>query len=449
MYKKSAKILMAVGLAALATLPSFAYRGGFGGARMGGYGGFSHAGYGGFNHASYGGFNHAGYGGFDHAGYGGFGGHATTPAFGGGFNGAAGEHPMMTNHPNYGAGGFDHGYTNHAQLPTDGGFGNLSGARVPANGVHNSFNGDGNEFNRNVNVNNVNNVNAYRGYGGYGGYHPYGAYGGYHPYGGYGYHPYYGGYGYGYNPTAMMWTYAGISSLTSLTSFLGMSAIMGASGGNKQPASYSNVTYNGGNVYVDGQQAGSSADFYKQAQQLAATAYSQGYTQGAANGATAADGANGQGYPAAGASNGAMQAPAGAPAGGDQGGPWQALGTFSLSPPGQTQSQTGMMVQLEINKDGVLHGTYYNQLTMETSQIYGALDKKTQRVSWTIGTNPSTVFDAGLGDLVKEESSVLVHYSADNTQRMALVRLKQPPAGMQEPGQGQGQGQPMPSNQPG
>ncbi|MBS1998579.1 MAG: hypothetical protein JSS86_19775 [Cyanobacteria bacterium SZAS LIN-2] len=77
------------------------------------------------------------------------------------------------------------------------------------------------------------------------------------------------------------------------------------------------------------------------------------------------------------------------------------------------------------------------------------MDKKTQRVSWTIGTNPSTVFDAGLGDLVKEESSVLVHYSADNTQRMALVRLKQPPAGMQEPGQGQGQGQPMPPNQQG
>ena len=86
-----------------------------------------------------------------------------------------------------------------------------------------------------------------------------------------------------------------------------------------------------------------------------------------------------------------------------------------------------MVLQLEINKEGVLHGTYFNQLTMESSQVYGALDKATQRVSWTLGTNPSTVFDAGLGDLMQEDSSVLVHYSPTNTQRMALIRLKQPP----------------------
>jgi len=49
---------------------------------------------------------------------------------------------------------------------------------------------------------------------------------------------------------------------------------------------------------------------------------------------------------------------------------------------------------------------------------------------------------------------VLVHYGPDNTQRMSLVRLKQPPPGMTAPvAQGdQGQGQPQiqyPSQYPG
>lgn len=66
-----------------------------------------------------------------------------------------------------------------------------------------------------------------------------------------------------------------------------------------------------------------------------------------------------------------------------------------------------------------------NQLTNEKSQVYGALDKKTQRISWTIGQNNTTVFDTSLSTLVKDDSQVLVHYSATNTQEMALIRLSQ------------------------
>jgi hypothetical protein len=473
MYKNSARLLIVLGLTSMVCLPSYARGFGGGGFHGGGFhgGGFGGGGFHGFEGSGI----HAGtgfHGGSSfHPNTAGFGGHESHPNFGGGFN-DAGAKPVMSNHPNYAGGGqYAHAgqMPNHSQFPTDGGFGSMSGNRTPQNFDKNSFNGNGNtfnktnEFNKNVNVNNIN-ASGYHG-GAYNGYHG-GAYGGYHPYGGgaYGYHPYggayggyhpYGGYGYGYNPTAMMWTCAGISSLTSLTSFLGMSAIMGASNNaNKQPASYSNVTYNGGNVYIDGQPSGSDQAFYQQAQQLAATAYNTPYTAAPAAvtntsypGMPVAEGVApgvATGYSAQGA-NPALSAVPGQPMAAAASGDWQPLGTFNLAEAGQTQSN--MVLQMEINKDGVLHGTYFNQLTMESAQVYGALDKATQRVSWTLGTNPSTVFDAGLGDLMKEDSSVLVHYSPTNTQRMALIRLKEPPAGI--PGGAPGAGQPLPQAQPG
>ena len=117
----------------------------------------------------------------------------------------------------------------------------------------------------------------------------------------------------------------------------------------------------------------------------------------------------------------------GASAPADQGmatGDWKALGVFGLAEPGQTSSN--MLLQLAINKDGVVRGNYLNQLTNEKSQVYGALDKKTHRISWTIGQNNSTVFDTNLADIANDDSQVLVHYGPDNTQKMALIRLPAP-----------------------
>ena len=408
---KKIRTALVLGMTSLMSLPAYAR--GFGGFHGGG--GFGRGG-GGFDHS----FDHGG-GGFDHNfDQGGFGGHENHPNFGGGFNGAAGgDKPVVSNHPNYGMGG-DHGVNqpNHSNFPTDGGFGNATHDRTPSawdngnlhtqgNNVRGNFNGDSfqhndfnhNDFNRDVNVNNVHT----------GGYHAYNGYNGYHGYGGYhGYNNYY----HGYNPTAAMWTFAGITSITMLSTFLGIAVISDLTGNKKNknnstaaaaaPVTYSNVTYNNGNVYVDGQATGSASDFYQQAQKLAAS------------GQTSTTGS-----------------------GTDSKKQWQNLGTFSITPKGSDQSD--MMVQLEVNAAGVIHGTYYNQLTMETQPVYGAVDKQTQRVSWTLGQNNSTVFDAGLVDLTKEESTVLVHYGADNTQRMALVRLKKAPPGVTEPSQNQTQ----------
>ncbi len=336
-----------------------------------------------------------------------------------GFNRPTQPISSRPNFPNRGAG--------------DGGFGGISGLqnRNPqkinntqlknqGQNVRNSFNN--NQINHNNQFNNVNNYNVNR-YGGYGGYGHYGS--------GYAhgwaasnaYHGYWGGagcWGWGYPgwSQAYMWTSLGLSSLST---FLGL-GIMGAElsnsnhSNNNYPQSVSNVTYQGDTVYVNGQPYGSSTQYYNQAQQLAAQAYAQGQADALAQ--------QNAGMPPL-APN--TVSTGGQSASNESQEKWAPLGVFSLAEPGETQAN--MLLQLAINPDGIVRGNYLNQLTNERSQIYGALDKKTQRVSFTIGENNSTVFDTTLRDLTREDSQILVHYGATNTQEMALIRLPAPKDG--------------------
>jgi len=428
----SAKFALVVLLSLMIAMPAYArgfgggggFRGGGGGFRGGFGGGGFRGGFGGGGREFGGGGREFGGGGREFGGGGrefgggGFRGAGEEGGFGGGFNhiGGGGSRPDLANRPVAGGGpdfnnrpNFGNGnFANRGQLPTDGGFGNISGlqSRSPrqinqnnlanqGRGIRNSFNN--NTFNRTNNQFNQYNVNRF-GSGAYG-------YGGYHRYGwGWGYP---GGWYAAGMTTAAAWTCAGVATLGT---FLGLASL---AGGSREAASSSNVVYEGDNVYINGQPEGSAQQYYDQAQQLAETG--QGEPEAPAYGDSSSGGA------------------------GDQSQQWEPLGVFALAEPGQTQSN--MLIQLAINKDGVVRGNYYNQLTNESAVVYGALDKKTQRVSWTIGTNPNTVFDAGLGDLVKDDSSVLVHYGPNDTSRMALIRLQQPPD--------TGPGEPGPGNMPG
>ncbi|MCC7527458.1 MAG: hypothetical protein IT342_02980 [Candidatus Melainabacteria bacterium] len=386
----------------------------------------------GFGGGSFGGDRGLGGGSFGGGdrGFGGFGGSSGDSNFGGGFGNLASNRPSQGfggagvadrgnftnrpnigsggienkpgfggNHPNYNPGGNHPNWGGGSHFPTDGGFGNMSkwkNGNFNNNNFHN-FNQQNNTFNNNsvrnsFNNYNVNNFNHWGGYGGYG-------YGGY----GYGAHGAWWGYPGGwYCPgwsSAAAWTCMGLSSLTS---FLGIAAIAGMSGGgggssggsnNNSPSSVSNVTYEGDNVYINGTPQGSTQDYYNAAVGLASRGY-QDYSTDTSDGtATSADN-------------------------------WRSLGVFSLAQPGQTESS--MLFQMAIDKDGTVRGNYFNQLTNETSTIYGSLDKATQRISFTLGQNNTTVFDTSLSDLTKQDAPVLVHYGPTNTQPMMLVRLEQP-----------------------
>src|SRR5262249_33872992 len=114
------------------------------------------------------------------------------------------------------------------------------------------------------------------------------------------------------------------------------------------------IVYQGGNVYVDGSDAGTTAQYAQQAVALA--------DQGQQAQAPKTD-------------------------------KWESLGVFALVQGDETTSNT--IFQLVVNDAGTIRGTYYDGLTDSTKPVYGAVDKKTQRAAWTIGKDNNTVFDTG------------------------------------------------------
>jgi hypothetical protein len=170
-----------------------------------------------------------------------------------------------------------------------------------------------------------------------------------------------------------------LATWASLTPYLGY--------GSAQPVYYNygdNVVYQDNSVYVNGQDVGTSAQYYQQAQQLAST---------------------GEDTP-----------------GGD-GEKWMPLGVFAVAPADQTSAN--MVFQLAVNREGVLRGNYTNTATQQTLPIEGGVDKQTQRVAWILQGNKDTVFETGLYNLTKDEAPLLVHEGKDRTQQELMVRLNQ------------------------
>jgi hypothetical protein len=102
---------------------------------------------------------------------------------------------------------------------------------------------------------------------------------------------------------------------------------------------------------------------------------------------------------------------------------WQSLGIFAMAKGDETTSND--IFQLALNTDGVLRGNYYNAVTDSTTPLSGSLDKKTQRVAWTLEGKPATVFDTGIYNLTQDETTMLVHFGKDRTEQYKLFRVQQ------------------------
>jgi hypothetical protein len=105
---------------------------------------------------------------------------------------------------------------------------------------------------------------------------------------------------------------------------------------------------------------------------------------------------------------------------------WLPLGVFALSREGNDSSN--MVLQLAVNKEGVIQGTYYNTSTDTERPIKGMVDKKTQRAAWTFadGKNTDVIMETGLYNLTKDDTEALVHFGENTTQKWRLVRLQEP-----------------------
>jgi hypothetical protein len=106
---------------------------------------------------------------------------------------------------------------------------------------------------------------------------------------------------------------------------------------------------------------------------------------------------------------------------------WLPLGVFAVIAEGQTQ--TDKVVQLALNKEGIVRGNYQDLLADKVAPVTGAVDKKTQRVAMKIEGNDSVVVETGLYNLTNDEVPLLVHFSPDRQETRTLIRLSPPESG--------------------
>jgi hypothetical protein len=99
------------------------------------------------------------------------------------------------------------------------------------------------------------------------------------------------------------------------------------------------------------------------------------------------------------------------------------LGVFGMVQGDETTAT--QIFQLTVNKQGVIRGEYYNATTDQTEKISGSVDKKSQRAAWTVGDRKSPVYEAGIANLTKEETTMMVHFGKERSQQWTLVRIEQ------------------------
>lgn len=62
--------------------------------------------------------------------------------------------------------------------------------------------------------------------------------------------------------------------------------------------------------------------------------------------------------------------------------------------------------------------------TDTTKPVYGSVDKKTRRSAWTVDAE-KPVYEAGVSNLTKDDTSMMVHYANDRSVQATLYRIKQ------------------------
>jgi hypothetical protein len=102
---------------------------------------------------------------------------------------------------------------------------------------------------------------------------------------------------------------------------------------------------------------------------------------------------------------------------------WLPLGVFEALR--EKEKSSTMMFQLATNKAGIVRGNYFNTADSIQQPVEGAVDKKTQRITWVVEDRDKIIFDTGLYNLTKDETPVLVHFGKDKTEQWVFVRLNQ------------------------
>ncbi len=109
-------------------------------------------------------------------------------------------------------------------------------------------------------------------------------------------------------------------------------------------------------------------------------------------------------------------------------GDWLPLGVFAVGSTPQEAAYSTIFMQLAINKQGDIAGTYYNSATGQSFEMDGDIDPQTQLATWQIsqGTSPA-ILETGIYNLTQDVVYVQVTFPGGSVQNWTLVRVDDSP----------------------
>lgn len=105
---------------------------------------------------------------------------------------------------------------------------------------------------------------------------------------------------------------------------------------------------------------------------------------------------------------------------------WISLGVFAAGKNESQAAYSNMFVQMALDKQGNLAGTYYNAATDKTYALDGYVDQQTQEAFWRLSDKPdSPLMSTGIFNLTQDVVPVTVVFSSTNEQNWVLVRVNE------------------------
>ena len=97
---------------------------------------------------------------------------------------------------------------------------------------------------------------------------------------------------------------------------------------------------------------------------------------------------------------------------------WQEIRAIEKSLPAEV-----WLVSLQNLAKGHVGGSMVEVAAVVAAKL---LHAKSQRLAWSIGAKKNVVFEAGLSNLTRPQTTAVVHYGKEKTIQMVLVRLDKP-----------------------
>ena len=104
---------------------------------------------------------------------------------------------------------------------------------------------------------------------------------------------------------------------------------------------------------------------------------------------------------------------------------WMPLGVFALVQ--EEKGDPNLIMQLSVNRDGLISGAYQNTFTGDQKPITVQVDKTTQIAAWRIGDNTTTICTTTLANFTQDVATVALHFRGNRVETWLLVRMPEPP----------------------